>query len=113
MIRYKNKIIDQPMKKHISIILAMAVGAALLAACTPGAFAQSIGVNFTSDGNDSGIAGVNNAATNTDSSMLPTDLAGAAPYAQLNWDNLGKYGGVNPAVLTLSLIHISEPTRLG
>ena len=80
----------------------MAVGAALLAACTPGAFAQSIGVNFTSDGNDSGIAGVNNAATNTDSSMLPTDLAGAAPYAQMNWNNLGKYGGVNPAVLTNS-----------
>jgi hypothetical protein len=100
MIRYKNKITDQPMKKHISIILAMAVGAALLAACTPGAFAQSIGVNFTSDGNDSGIAGVNNAATNTDSSMLPADLAGV--YPQTNWNNLGRYGNVNPAVLTNS-----------
>lgn len=87
------------MKKHISITLAMAVGAALLAACTPVAFAQSIGVSFVSDGSVSGIGG--RADTNTDS-MLPSDLAGVAPYAQTNWNNLGRYGSVATAVLTNS-----------
>jgi len=90
------------MKKHISLTLAMAAGAAWLLAGTSGALAQtnSIGLSFTSDGNDSGIAGVNNAATNSNSSMLPTDLAGV--YPQTNWNNLGRYGAVSPAVVTNS-----------
>ena len=87
------------MKNYKSLILAVAMGAALLAACTPVAFAQTntIGVNFTSDGNASNSHG--NIDTNADA-MLPGDLAGV--YPQTNWNNLGRYGSQGTLVLTNS-----------
>jgi hypothetical protein len=70
--------------------------AVLLAISAPGLHAQSIGVNFTSNGNASGIA---NAETD---SMLPTDFAGVPAYAQTNWNNFGRYGSLSSVVLTNS-----------
>ncbi len=48
------------MKNNKSILLA-ALGAVCLAIAA-GAHAQSIGVSFTSDGNDSGVGGINDNA---------------------------------------------------
>jgi len=82
--------------KHIKAILLAAFGAVCLTLAA-GAPAQSIGVSFTSNGNFGGINDNGEA-----DSLLPADLAGASPYAQTNWNNLGRYGAVNPAMLTNS-----------
>ena len=66
------------------------VGAALLAACTSGSFAQSVGVNFVSDGDHINDSDADSLAT--------TDSAGAPGYAQVNWNNLGRYGNGDPGV---------------
>ncbi len=51
-----------------------------------------IGLNFVRPYPDAG--GVQNSMPN---SLAPTDLAGAPPYTQTNWNNLGRYGsGINP-----------------
>ena len=67
-----------------------AIAAASLLLCGSRAVAQpdptkALGVNFVSDGNQSGvhIAGLID-------SLLPGELAGA--YAQSNWNNCGRYG---------------------
>jgi hypothetical protein len=85
------------MKKHISTLLAVAAGGVWLALGASNTFAQSIGVSFVSNGSSSGI---DNAETD---SMLPADLAGAPPYAQTNWNNFGRYGSIDPVVLTNSV----------
>ena len=61
------------------------VGAAVLAAGIQGATAQSIGVKVVAGD----ASGIDNSQAN---SMLPTDLAGAPPYAQTNWNNFSRYG---------------------
>ena len=75
------------MKKTINSVkstirwAAVMVGAAMLAAGLQSVTAQSIGCKFVSGS----LGGIDN--TEADS-MLSTDLAGAPPYAQTNWNNL-------------------------
>ena len=57
--------------------------------------AQSIGCNFV----NSSIGGIDNRETD---SLLPTDVAGAAIYAQANWNNLSQFGGTNASDVTLT-----------
>jgi hypothetical protein len=59
-------------------------------------FAQSVGVNFVNNGNASGI---DDAETD---SMLPSDFAGVPQFAQSNWNNFGRYGSLDPVILTNS-----------
>ena len=66
-------------------LFAAVCGGVLLAGGSLGALAQSIGVNFV---NDSSGGVVNSAAA----SLLPSELAGAAPYTQANWNNLSRWG---------------------
>src|SRR5256885_9520832 len=50
--------------------------------------ASTIGANFVR-GPGADVNGVQNSAAN---SLAPADTAGASPYAQVNWNNLGANG---------------------
>ena len=71
------------------LAIALASAAALLAASAPGLQAQTIGVSFISDTNTDSSS---NIANNFDDAMLPSDMAGVAPFAQTNWNNFGARG---------------------
>jgi len=82
---------QKPMKKIIHSVKSsfrracVIVGAAVLAAGIQNATAQSIGCKVVAGSN----GGIDNSQAN---SMLPTDLAGAPPYAQTNWNNFSSSG---------------------
>ena len=80
------------MKIPPNLLAAAAVTAVSLAALN--SRAASIGANWVN--NNSG--GLQNSATD---SLSPTESAGAPPYAQTNWNNLGRWG--NPTTLNDSL----------
>lgn len=76
--------------------LALILASAAWLGSSPSLHAQSIGVSFTSNGN---VGGIDNGEAD---SMLPSDMAGLPPYAQTNWNNFGRFGSINPIVLTNS-----------
>ena len=80
------------MKIPPNLLAAAAVTAVSLAVLN--SRAASIGANWVN--NNSG--GLQNSATD---SLSPTESAGAPPYAQTNWNNLGRWG--NPTTLNDSL----------
>ncbi len=65
---------------------SLLAGGALLA---QSAFGQSIGVSFISDTNSDISSGISD---NFPDSMLGSDMAGAPPYTQTNWNNFGARG---------------------
>ena len=69
------------MKTKKLLLLTSAVATAALIAGVQSVTAQSIGCNFVANS----VGGIDNAEAD---SLLPTDLAGAPPYAQTNWNNL-------------------------
>ena len=71
------------------------LGAAIVISGTNHASAQSVGFNFTTNGNWSGL---NDNAGGV--SLAPAEVAGV--YPQSHWNNLGRSGSVNPGVVTNS-----------
>lgn len=68
------------MKKRVSLLCA-AVAAALAGVASAG----PIGINYV----DNGDPGVQNGAADA---LLPTESAGAPGYAQVGWNNMGRWG---------------------
>jgi Concanavalin A-like lectin/glucanases superfamily len=71
------------------------IGAAALVSSVHNASAQSIGFNFTTNGNWSGLGD-----NGEGDSLMSGELAGAPSFAQTNWNNLGRSGSTNAATLT-------------
>ena len=81
--------------RQLKSLLGLMFGGAIVISGANHAFAQSIGFNFTTNGNWSGL---NDNAGSV--SLAPAEVAGV--YPQSHWNNLGRFGSVNPGVVTNS-----------